>query len=217
MYNFPINCQFDGSTLNKIYEDAFGVDKKDGFFVEIGASNGQDYSNTCGLADAGWSGIYVEPVQELADKCRVRHANNKVKVFTCAAGAIDGEQELYMINSWGTATSNRDAATTIGNASNGFTAFTSKVLRLDSILLVVNAPEYFDLLVIDVDYGEIDVLKGFNIKYWQPKLVIIELHEDNPFQIHSEKIRPYAWDYFANAEYEKIYHDSINTIFRRNV
>jgi hypothetical protein len=89
-------------------------------------------------------------------------------------------------------------------------------LRLDTILSCTTFPTHFDLLVIDVDFGEIDVLEGFHIDYWMPKLVIIELHEDdhhpNPL---SEDVRQFAEPYFSRVGYERIYKDGINTIFRR--
>jgi hypothetical protein len=87
---------------------------------------------------------------------------------------------------------------------------------LNQLLLNQRVPVEFDLLVIDVDYGEIEVLRRFNISFWHPKLVIIELHEDSKHPL-SEEIRQFAYPYFNEAGYEKIYHDNINSIFSRKV
>jgi FkbM family methyltransferase len=211
-YQFANNCQFDGPTLNEIYEKAFGVDKKDGFFVEIGASNGQDYSNTSCLSDAGWTGIYVEPVPALADACRERHKHNKIAVVDGAVSSVTGAITIWMIPEWQTATLNHDAAAKI--TSQKPIPFTVQSWTLDELLLKQRVPVEFDLLVIDVDYGEIEVLKGFSINFWFPKMVIIELHEDSQ-QPLSEEIRQFAYPYFENAGYKKIYKDFINTIYER--
>lgn len=218
MYQFANNCQFRAEDLNRIYEDAFGINKKNGWFVEVGASNGQDYSNTCGLADIGWDGIYVEPVKALAEKCRKRHyANTGVTVFNSAASKINGKRPLWMIPAWKTATSNFQAALEIcQKVDSQPEEFMVNALKLDTILSCTMCPKSFDLLVIDVDFGEIDVLEGFHLDYWRPKLVIIELHEDNdhPNPL-SKEVREFANPYFERNEYEKIYKDGINTIFKR--
>lgn len=209
MYNFTMNCQFRAEDLDRIYTDAFGPDKKDGTFVEIGASNGKDYSNTCCLADDGWRGVYVEPVATLANACRQNHAKNKVQVFTAAAGRVNANTPLWMIPEWGTATSNAHAAAVISKKPE---MFWSSIITLDTILMCAGIDKGFDLLVIDVDFGEIEVLSGFRIKHYQPKLVIIELHDEG--QPLSDEIRQFAAPYFEGAGYDKIYKDGINTIFK---
>lgn len=206
-YTFAPNCQIPADKLNAIYKEAFG-EKTDGSFVEVGASNGQDYSNTCGLADLGWKAIYMEPVADLAEECRQRHPMKIV--LKAAAGSRDGVEQMYLIPEWGTATSNLDAA---GSITAHMSTFCSDVFKLDTILTVYGFQPGFDLLVIDVDFGEIEVLKGFTISDWKPKLVIIELHEESQHPL-SEEVRQFALPYFKEAGYEKCYFDSINSIFR---
>lgn len=41
-----------------------------GFFVEAGANDGLNQSNTVVLERRGWKGLLVEPVPELAERCR---------------------------------------------------------------------------------------------------------------------------------------------------
>lgn len=206
-YTFAPNCQIPADKLNAIYKEAFG-EKTDGSFVEVGASNGQDYSNTCGLADLGWYGVYVEPVKELAEKCRKRHPQHCT--WNGAVGAYDGTQEMQLIKDWGTATFNRKAALSI---SSDIVSFLTDVEKLNTLLNNHFFRPGFDLLVIDVDFGEIEVLKGFTIADWKPKLVIIELHEESQHPL-SEEVRQFALPYFAEAGYANIYRDGINTIFR---
>jgi hypothetical protein len=56
MYTVAHNCQIEN--LPNIYKEYFG-EEYIGFFIELGAYDGYNYSNTCGLADLGWQGIYV--------------------------------------------------------------------------------------------------------------------------------------------------------------
>src|SRR5258706_14970608 len=55
----PNLCQIP--ILEGLYEQLFGQ-RADGCFVEVGAFDGETYGNTAGLADLGWTGLYIEPV-----------------------------------------------------------------------------------------------------------------------------------------------------------
>jgi hypothetical protein len=77
--------------ISDIYTFVFGY-KTEGLFVEIGAYDGESFSNTSCLADVGWEGHYVEPVPRYADVCASRHAGNaRVTVHRACVGETDGE------------------------------------------------------------------------------------------------------------------------------
>ena len=50
------------------------------------------------------------------------------------------------------------------------------IRTLDSVLEEARAPEHFDFLSIDVEGHEIEVLRGFDIARWQPRLILLEDH-----------------------------------------
>ena len=92
-YVIPVSCQV--KSLDKIYKKYFGFPSK-GFFIEVGAYDGESFSNTSCLADHGWSGIYIEPIKTFYEKCRKRHKKNEnVKVLNLAAGIEDKEITIY--------------------------------------------------------------------------------------------------------------------------
>ena len=80
------------ASLSDVYTFVFGY-KPEGLFLEIGAYDGESFSNTSGLADMGWHGHYIEPIPMYADAARMRHAGNdgRVIVHTTCVGEIDGE------------------------------------------------------------------------------------------------------------------------------
>lgn len=47
---------------------------------------------------------------------------------------------------------------------------------LDSILAEAGCPTRFDFLSIDVEGHEIEVLRGFDIARWRPRLILLEDH-----------------------------------------
>ena len=88
----------------------------------------------------------------------------------------------------------------------------SKIYKLDDMLEKYNYPVNFDILVIDVEGGEYEVLKGFSINEWKPKMMIIELHEqyqNENIKINDKNIN----ELMEKHNYKKIHSDSINSIF----
>ena len=79
-------------SLSDVYTFVFGY-KPAGLFVEIGAYDGESFSNTSGLADMGWEGHYLEPIPQYAAAAAARHAGSapRVRVHTVAVGERDGE------------------------------------------------------------------------------------------------------------------------------
>jgi len=89
-----------------------------------------------------------------------------------------------------------------------------RVSTLDAELEKHDAPVGFEVLVIDVEGSERDVLHGFNIEDWQPRIVIVEAHEhhqNKELGAQADEIN----SYFDEFGYEKIYSDHINNIYTR--
>jgi hypothetical protein len=74
-------------------------------------------------------------------------------------------------------------------------AGTSEVLlrTLDEILIDANAPAPLDFVSIDVESHEIEVLAGFDLTRWRPRLILIEDLAYN-LRIHRHLTqRDYKW------------------------
>jgi hypothetical protein len=94
-YQSPPLCQVPHvASLHDVLAFALGFRER-GLFVEVGAYDGESFSNTAGLADLGWTGHYLEPIPKYAAACAARHAASvragRVKVHTVCAGGRDGE------------------------------------------------------------------------------------------------------------------------------
>ena len=50
------------------------------------------------------------------------------------------------------------------------------VRTLDDILLEARAPVQFELLSVDVEGHELEVLSGFDLARWRPRLILLEDH-----------------------------------------
>jgi len=179
--------------------DRFVAEYPVGFFVEVGASDGKKYSNTYHLAEAGWKGIYIEPVSHLVESCINNHKDHNVTVIECAISNYNGEIEMYC---------GSDLYTANKNILPVFDSFKVPCFTLDTLLKGLK----IDLLVIDVEFHEKEVLEGFTLDEFNPKIVIIEAHEKN----RNKRLKPnvkFINDYFS--KYKKVYSDTINNIYVR--
>lgn len=90
-YPVASTCQIPFfKSLPELLTFVFGY-KTDGVFVEVGAYDGESFSNTSGLADIGWTGHYLEPIPAYAAACAARHAGNPR--VTVHAGVCIGEKD----------------------------------------------------------------------------------------------------------------------------
>ena len=215
-YNIKKDCQITG--LNEIYKNLFGY-KENGTFIEIGANDGQSFSNTCFLADIGWQGVYVEPIKEYYQKCKARHENNKnVHVVHKAISSKDHNLTIYKGGVLSTASKKAyDNFKKISWASNHFKGEkeTSQAITLQKLLEINKIQPNFELMVIDVEGFEWEVLKNFKIDQWRPKAVIIELHDNNPNYKCLKDDCDNIVDYFKYHKYKPIYKDKSNTIYTK--
>jgi FkbM family methyltransferase len=159
------------------------LDADGGFFVEAGANDGVNFSNTYFLERAcGWTGVLVEGIPELYRAC-VRH-RPRSRVFNCALVAPEREGELVTMHY-----SNLQSIVSgalpfehveAGLASQGERTYDVDVpgRTLSSVLDEVDPPR-FDLLVLDVEGYEADVLRGLDLERHAPRFALVEVLDDD--------------------------------------
>lgn len=139
--------------------------QKGGTFVELGANDGLQQSNTLALENLyDWTGYLIEADPELAAECR---NNRKESIVVSAAAA----------SKFGLLRLNRDDL--ISSLVDGWVekpeSFVWVVASpLSTILEAVNCPQDFDLLSLDVEGFELEVLKGLDLKKHRPRYILIE-------------------------------------------
>lgn len=241
LYPTVPSCQVP--TLSLIYMVAFSENQTHpylapephvGTFVEVGAYDGEFVSNTVTLADAGWHGVYIEPVPEFVQRCADRHARNpNVQVLHTAAGPEDGAT-VEMRVAGTLSTSNADMLALYQHMNWSKDHVTDQVVRvpsnrLDTLLELAGVQPSFDVLVIDTEGWELNVMRGFDLARWMPALAIVEI-EDSAETIQTA-IREGAVDQeaaervigsmravrdiFLQHGYKSVFADAINTVFVR--
>lgn len=221
-FTFSKTCQITG--LENIYQTYF-ADGPLGTFVEIGAYDGETHSNTSGLADAGWHGVYVEPISEYAELCRKRHDVNDVEIIEVLVGAKMGYEKINIAGELSSVVEDSEwmyakagLAELYNNSNEERIRFVLQ-FTLEDIMRMAHIHKNFNLLVLDCEGAEWPVLSTYKINYWRPKMVIIEMHEQSlewqaipAIKKDTDRIN----DYMKSNDYSQIHSDEINTIFIRN-
>ncbi len=147
----------------------FGLIHK-GYFVEVGAYHPQNFSQTLELERRGWTGILIEPQPERADDLR-RQRTARVFAEACSSRRKSGSRmKLYL----------RDGHSSFELENLDIGRFRPHgtlhvpVRTLNEILIEAGAPQTIDFVSIDVEGHELDVLNGFDLARWRPRLVLIE-------------------------------------------
>lgn len=219
-YKVAPRCQIEG--LNRIYLKYIGR-IRDGAFVEVGAFDGITWSNTSCLAERGWTGLLFEPLPKAFKQCQRRYRNNpRVQVVQCCIGDRVGNIEVFPAQNLTTTSWEQiEIFRTLPwlkkspHLLRGQKSFMAPVFTLDFALRQYGRNPGFEVLSIDTNGTELEVLKGFDIAYWKPKLVIVEcheFHEDAILARHAPAINAI----FDKQGYRKVYSDCLNSIFVRN-
>jgi FkbM family methyltransferase len=207
-YELPEGCQVEG--LNEMYMKYFGH-KTDGTFVEVGAYDGRFWGNTWGLAKAGWHGVYIEPIPEFVAMCRETHKNHNVEIIQTAIGSFTGKVTMHMAGPLSTFSEYFYKSKAFGSFYDPRQSVEVPIDTLDNVLEKTKIQPSFDVLVIDTEGTELDVLSGFNVAWWRPKMIIVEECEQNEnkaeLAIHVPAIERVL------SSYKKIYSGWVNSVY----
>jgi len=157
--------------------------KRDGFFIDIGAHNGIDGSNTKYLEELGWSGICIEPHPLVFEKLK---DNRSCEVLNCAIWdkdckvnfmAISGYPEMLsgIIECYDSRHMNR-----IQNEIRqyGGSSITVEIDAKRFSSVVKN--KCIDFLSVDTEGSELDILNSIDFSEYDIKIVCVENNFGNP-------------------------------------
>ena len=157
-----------------------------GFFLDIGANDGQTLSNTYALQLQEWKGVLIEPSEEAFNRIKVRYG---VQKFNVAIGTEDGHCTFHEMGNHLNA----------GDVSLLSTIKKTELKRWPGVefkermtevwtykTLLKHSPfKFFDFISIDAEGVDYEILEQIDLKYTD--MVCIE-HNSNPdlFQLIKE-------------------------------
>jgi FkbM family methyltransferase len=153
---------------------SFFYNKPDGYYVDVGANEPVKESQTYHLEKLGWEGLLIEALPYYANLLRKKRNG---KVIQCAVSSPKNQnKKLKFIVAGGHSTLNENPIA-LGDFSNKTTTVICRTL--DTILKDNKASTNFEFISIDIEGHELEMFKGFNLKKWKPKLVLLEDHVTN--------------------------------------
>lgn len=142
-----------------------------GFFVEFGATNGLELSNTYLLEkELGWSGILAEPAKVWH---RDLEENRNVEISKVAVWSLSGETMKFLETSEPELSTLTRFSGSDQHARKG-TTYEVETLSLMDLLLSRNAPPYIDFISIDTEGSEFEILENFDFSKFSFGLLCIE-------------------------------------------
>lgn len=153
--------------------------KKNGFFVEFGATNGVDLSNSFILEKTfEWKGILAEPARIWHEQLRVNR--NATIVDRCVWSESNKKIEFREVDIPELSTTSQYLASDYhvkDRSSN--TAYSVETVSLHDLLIECNAPKTIDYLSIDTEGSEYEIIKNFDFDQFNIEVITIE-HNHTP-------------------------------------
>lgn len=161
--------------------------KREGFFVDVGASNGQTLSNTYLLEKhLGWRGICVEPSSQFQHLAR----NRGCIVDGSVLGRTMGEIVTFVEASKILGKDGSEAADEFGHFSGVKSSLTTYKVEgteyqlstqtLESVLKRHRAPVDIDFLTLDVEGHELEILTDFPFGNYRIGILVLEHNYEEP-------------------------------------
>ncbi|MEX0285380.1 MAG: FkbM family methyltransferase [Paracoccaceae bacterium] len=144
--------------------------QRDGFFVEFGATNGVDLSNTHLLeTQFGWTGILAEPARVYQTNLK---ANRTCTIETRCVWSKSGETLTFTQAPRG----EKSAISRFAKSNYAWRGETYDVttISLNDLLEEHNAPDTVDFLSIDTEGSEPDILNAFDFNRRQFRVIAVE-------------------------------------------
>jgi FkbM family methyltransferase len=171
------------TSKSQIAQDLFVLSqlgfKKNGYFIEFGATNGIDLSNTYLLEKKfDWKGILAEPAKKWHKELSCNRSAHIEKdcVWTVSDQILSFNEvsigELSTIDTF----SNSDMHSITRDRG---LIYDVKTISLNDLLEKYNAPKSIDYLSIDTEGSEFEILSGFDFSEYKIKVITCEHNYTN--------------------------------------
>jgi FkbM family methyltransferase len=203
--NYELMITLLSKSRSQLRQDLFVLSetnyKTRGYFVEFGATNGIDFSNTYLLeTQFSWTGILAEPARVWEKKLKANRPNTSIETLCVWEDSISSLtfNETNLPNfSTVDIYSDKDRHRNTRSAGKKYQVQT---ISLIDLLIKHQAPKYIDYLSIDTEGSEYEILKAFDFNKFSIGVITIE-HNYTP---QRELIFALLTSYGYKRKYENI-------------
>lgn len=189
--------KFYGEHLtDKIIREKFYPDYDyNGVMIEIGAGEPIELSLSKHFRDNGWRCICIDANPMFCDKHK--ELGHEIYNYACSSETLDEEAIFYIHNA-------PMAHSSLGMRYNGDwdSKIKVKVTTLNDLLKSINV-DRIDFACIDVEGWEIEVLEGFDLEKYQPKVLVIENLNSNAE--YEKYMTSKGYDFHSSCHHNQFY------------
>jgi FkbM family methyltransferase len=193
----------------------FYKNKKEGFFIEIGASDGIELSNTYLLEkEYNWRGICVEPIPKNYEKLVINRPNS-----FCCDRAVYNESDKEVVFD---IANNYDLLSGISEhidchkpcVDANKTQIIVKTITFNDLLEKYNSPLFIDYLSLDTEGSELDILKSVDLQKYTFGLIDVEHNHKEPRRTQIRDLLTFnGYEYIRENQMDDCYkHKSFVTL-----
>lgn len=193
---------------DRIIQDFF-TDGYKGVCIDVGATDGIGMSNTYHFEKQGWFCICCEANPTMYDSLKINR-NNAVH---CAVGGEDKDEVEFKIVTLEGQGGNQTAVSSVEIDQRLYDQhlflqpnvkiINVPMMTLDTILLKYPHLDKIDFISVDTEGTEVDVMKGFDIAKWQPRVIVLENNFDD---------RKYV-EYMESVGYRRALRNVVNDFY----
>lgn len=172
-------------SASQLFQDLFVLfihnEKKNGTFLEFGATNGMELSNSYMLEKHfGWTGVLAEPSPQWHSALSTNRPHSNI--ITECIYTETGKQLDFFVSDNGVLSTldefkDADVKSMPGNTkarnASGYTCIVDTISLNDVILKYFNGAK-LDYLSVDTEGSELLILKSFDFENYAPKIVTVE-------------------------------------------
>lgn len=185
-----------------IVKEKYFPNQTNGIIVEVGAAGPDKLSFTKMFREEGWRCISIEPNPYFVNMHK--ELGNEIYQYACADYSED-EAEFHIIHGAGyEGESYSSIKPRYNGAPEANEIIKTKIRPLNYILeQEAKLTQEIDILIIDVEGWELDVMKGFDHKKYNPKIIILENWLHTPE--YNEYMSSIGYNHINSVEYNYIY------------
>jgi FkbM family methyltransferase len=170
--------QYLSYSKSELFQDIFVLaalrKKRNGFFVEFGASDGIALSNTYMLQkEFGWTGILAEPNRTFAPKLAANRQSCAID-SRCVWSETGETVSFTETTGYGELSTVTDFAQSDSHDRSQAVRYQVETVSLGDLLAHHNAPAEVDYLSVDTEGSELTILRALDFKRWRFNVITVE-------------------------------------------
>ncbi|CAN5748970.1 hypothetical protein BH11PLA1_BH11PLA1_07620 [soil metagenome] len=174
----------------------------DGFYIEVGAFDGKKFSVSWAFDAIGWDGLLIEPIAPRFAECVKNRPHAHCVHAALSKRGATGTRSFNEIEGAGVEgmfsylTTTPEHFRAMQETGRRIVSRSVDVTWMDKVLEEhPRKPKRVDVAVIDVEGGEIEVLEGFDLERWKPRILMLEDNERGANPLLGEWMAKHATNY----------------------